>query len=254
MRTRGPLALLALAPLIIPGQTSLEAQARGGRPPVQVTPTRLGDNFYAIDGRGGRMGALVGPEGVFLVDAQFPDVTELIVAAIREITDRPLRLLVNTHVHGDHTGGNENFARQGVTIMARPMLRQRLANPSPNAAGNRPPPAPTMALPVITYDEKTTLHLNGETVELIPLREAHTDGDTAIRFANAGVLMTGDVYRSTGYPNIDLNNGGTLGGMLAALQLLVELAGPNTTVVPGHGEITNREAIVAHRAMAITIP
>jgi len=232
-----------------------QAPAGGQQPPVQVMTTKFGSNFYAIDGQGGRMGALVGPEGVFLVDAQFPAVTDRIVAALRQVApDARLRFLVNTHVHGDHTGGNENFAKLGVTLMSRPLLRMRLQKPAPPAPGGNPtPPSPAAALATMTYDDRTTLYMNGDEIQLIPLRDAHTDGDTAVRFVGANVLMTGDVFRSIGYPNIDRNNGGTLKGMLASLNLLVETAGPDTTVVPGHGDITNRAAIIAHRDMAMMV-
>jgi cyclase len=235
---------------------SLAGAARAQQPqqPVQITATKFGANFFAIDGQGGRMGALVGPDGVFLVDAQFPQVTDRIVAEIRKLSDRPLRFLVNTHVHGDHTGGNENFAKLGATIIARPLLRERLLKPAaPAAGGAAPAAAAPMALPVFTYDATTTINLNGEAIELIPLPRAHTDGDTGVRFPVADVLMTGDVFRSTGYPNIDLGNGGSLNGMLAALATLAAVSGPNTTVVPGHGPITNRAAIVAHRDMALAV-
>ena len=199
------------------------------------------------------MGALVGPDGVFLVDSQFAAVTEKIVGAVRQLSDRPIRFLVNTHVHGDHTGGNENFGKMGVTILARTQVRARLARPSPPAAGVPPPlAAPATALPVVTYDERVTIHMNGEGIQLIPLSPANTDGDTAVRFPVADVLMTGDVFRSVGYPNIDRTNGGSL-KIVDALSTLIELAGPNTTVIPGHGPITNRAAIVAFRETVITI-
>ena len=238
------------------GTASAQAPAGGQQaPPVQVVTTKFGANFYAIDGMGGRMGALIGPDGVFLVDAQFAPVTDRIVAAIRQLApDARLRFLVNSHVHGDHTGGNENFAKLGVTLMSRPLLRMRLEKPAPPAPGGKPiPPAPAAALAAVTYDDRTTFYMNGDEIQLIPLRDAHTDGDTAVRFVAANVLMTGDVFRSIGYPNIDRNNGGTLKGMLASLTLLADTAGPATTVVPGHGDITNRAAVVAHRDMANTV-
>ena len=249
MRPRRSLAL-ALSLL-----AAAVGDARGQQPqqPVQITVTKFGANFYAIDGQGGRMGALVGPDGVFIVDAQFPAVTERIVAEIRKLTDRPLRFLVNTHVHGDHTGGNENFAKLGVTIMARPLLRERLMRPPAPAGGTAPAAAPAQALPVLTYDAATTITMNGEAIELIPLPRAHTDGDTGVRFPIADVIMTGDVFRSVGYPNLDVANGGSLNGMLAALATLAAVSGPNTTVLPGHGAITNRAAIVAHRDMVLAV-
>ena len=249
-------AVIAALSLVCTGTSSAQAPAGGQQPPpVQVVTTKFGANFYAIDGQGGRMGALIGPDGVFLVDAQFAAVTDRIVAAIRQLApDARLRFLVNSHVHGDHTGGNENFAKLGVTLMSRPLLRMRLQKPLPPAPGGKPiPPAPAAALAAVTYDDRTTFYMNGDEIQLIPLRDAHTDGDTAVRFVAANVLMTGDVFRSIGYPNIDRNNGGTLKGMLASLTLLAETAGPATTVVPGHGDITNRAAVVAHRDMAMTV-
>ena len=221
---------------------------------VKIVTTKVADNLYALDGQGGRIGVQAGPDGIFVVDSQFAPLTDRIVAAIRQISPAPIRFVVNTHVHGDHTGGNENFAKLGATILSRPLLRQRLAKPSAPAAGCQPPaPAPAGALPTVTYDARTTVHMNGEAIELIPLPGAHTDGDTGVRFPNADALMTGDVFRSVGYPNIDRNNGGTLTGMLDALNTLIAAAGPNTKVLPGHGDITNRAALVAHRDMAIAV-
>jgi glyoxylase-like metal-dependent hydrolase (beta-lactamase superfamily II) len=155
--------------------------------------------------------------------------------------------MVNTHVHGDHTGGNENLGKLGVTIMSRPLLRDRLAKPNPGANGQTPPAPPAVALPIITYDAPVTVHMNGEDIELIPIPAAHTDGDTLVRFPRADVIMTGDFYRSLGYPNIDLNNGGSLRGMLAGLNKIVDLAGPNTKIIPGHGEIVSKTAVASHR-------
>lgn len=252
----------AVSAALVFSLTSVGARERGQTPPpapnqaqqdIQIKTTRFGSNFYAIDGQGGRMGALVGPDGVFLVDSQFAATTEKIVGAIRQLSDRPIRFLVNTHVHGDHTGGNENFGKMGVTIFARTQVRARLARPSPLAAGGpRPAPAPAAALPAVTYDERVTIHMNGEDIQLIPLSPANTDGDTAVRFPVADVLMTGDVFRSVGYPNIDRANGGSL-KIVDALSTLIDLTGPNTTVIPGHGPITNRAAIVAYRDIVITI-
>ncbi|HEY1306943.1 MAG TPA: MBL fold metallo-hydrolase [Vicinamibacterales bacterium] len=222
---------------------------------VKIVTTRVGSNLWALDGQGGRMGVLAGPDGVFIVDSQFAPLSEKLLAAIKQVApSAPLRFLVNTHVHGDHTGGNENFAKAGVTLMSRPMLRQRLAKPSaPAAGGATPAPAPPAALAVITFDSRTTVYMNGEAIELIPLPNAHTDGDTAVKFPAADVLMTGDVFRSAGFPNIDRANGGTLKGILEGLSTLIEAAGPNTKVLPGHGDITNRAGLVAHRDMALTL-
>jgi len=247
---------LAVAGLFIGQLAAAQAPApQGAAPPeVKVVATRLGGSVYGIDGQGGRMAALVGPDGVFLVDAQFPAVTEKIVATLKGLSPAPLRFLVNTHVHGDHSGGNENFAKLGVTILGRPNLRNELLQPRP-APGNGqvPPAAPPAALPIVLFDGPTTVYLNGETVRLIPLAPAHTDGDTAVKFEQADVLMTGDVFRSAGFPAAAVTNGGSVLGTIEALTQLVALAGPNTKVVPGHGPVVDRSALVFHRDMAVTV-
>jgi len=214
---------------------------------VEIKTTKIGGNFYVLEGQGGAIGVLAGPDGVFMVDSQFAPLTEKIVAAIRQITDKPIRFMVNTHVHPDHTGGNENLAKMGVTILARDELRARLAAP-PNGA--KPSPA---ALPLVTYKGPVTFHMNGEDVQLIPVPAAHTDGDTMVRFPGVDVIMTGDFYRSLGYPNIDRANGGTLKGLLAGLNAVIDAAKPSTKIVPGHGAIVDKTAVAAHRDMIMAV-
>lgn len=246
---------VGLAALLATRVAAAQAPAAPGPPAeVKVVTTNLGGNVYGIDGQGGRAAALVGPDGIFLVDSQFAPVTEKIVAALKALSPAPLRFLVNTHVHGDHSGGNENFAKLGVTILGRPNLRNQLLNPRP-APGNGqvPPVAPAAALPIVLYDNATTVYLNGETVRLVPLAPAHTDGDTAVKFEQADVLMTGDVYRSAGFPAAAVTNGGSVLGTIEALTQLVGLAGPNTKVVPGHGPVVDRAALVFHRDMAVAV-
>jgi len=220
---------------------------------VQVKSNKIAPNFYTLDGQGGTIGVLVGPDGVFMVDAQFAPLTDKIVAAVKQISDRPIKFLVNTHVHGDHTGGNENLGKMGVVIMARPELRARLVKPNPGANGAPAPSAPAPALPVVTYTAKTIVNMNGEEIQLIPIPAAHTDGDTLVFFPGQDVLMMGDYFRSAGYPNIDRANGGSLKGMIDGLQAAIDLAKPTTKVVPGHGEITNRAGLIAHREMIIAL-
>lgn len=221
---------------------------------VEIKATKLSNNFYTLEGQGGTIGVLTGPQGVFMVDTQFAPLSEKIAAAIKKVSNNePIKYIVNTHVHGDHTGGDENFAKMGAVILARTELRYRLAHPNPAANGTPGTPAPTAALPMITYDGPVTFHMDGEEIDLIPVPRAHTDGDTMIRFVNDDILMTGDFYRSLGYPNIDRANGGSLKGMLDGLALVIGLAGPNTKIVPGHGEIVNRNAVMAHRDMILAI-
>ena len=250
--------IVAMVCLLV-GQVA-SAQGQPATPPqaaqqeVKVVTTKLGGNVYGIDGQGGRAAALVGPDGIFLVDAQFARVTDKIVAALKELSPSPLKFLVNTHVHGDHTGGNENFAKLGVTILGRPSLRAQLLNPRP-APGNGqvPPVAPPAALPVVLFDAPTTVYLDGETIRMIPLPAAHTDGDTAVKFEQADVLMTGDVFRSQGFPAAAVTNGGSFLGTIEALTQMIAMAGPNTKVVPGHGPVVDKAALVFHRDMAVTV-
>ena len=220
---------------------------------VQIKTTKISNNFYTLEGQGGMVGVLAGPDGVLMVDTQFAPMSEKIVAAIKQISDGRIRFVINTHVHGDHTGGNENMGKMGATIFARENLRTRLMKPNPGANGAPGVPAPPMALPVVTYDAPVTIHMNGEDVHVIPVPVAHTDGDTMVRFPAADVIMTGDFYRSAGYPNIDLANGGSLKGMLDGLNAIIKLAGPNTKIIPGHGVTVDKMAVAAHRDMTMAI-
>ena len=241
-------ALGVFALLLVP---VAHAQGQQDLSQVQIKTNKVTSNFYTLDGSGGTIGVLTGPDGVFMVDAQFAPLSEKIMAAIKQISDGRIRFLVNTHVHGDHTGGNENFGKAGVTILARENLRMRLEKPNPGANGAPGVPMPAAGLPVITYDSPMTIRMNGEEVRLIPAPAAHTDGDTFVKFVNADVLMTGDFYRSIQYPNIDRANGGSLPGLINALNAVIANAGPNTKVVPGHGPTVDRAAVTAHRDLVI---
>jgi len=243
--------VLALSFLIV-GAARLGAQ-QPDFSQVQIKTTKVASNFYTLDGQGGTIGVLAGPDGVLMVDAQFAPLGDKIVAAIKQISDGRIRFLINTHVHGDHTGGNENIGKLGAAILARENLRTRLAKPAAQANGQPGVPAPPMALPVITYDAPVTIHMNGEDVQLIPVTAAHTDGDTMVYFPNANVIMTGDFYRSTGYPNIDRANGGTMNGMLAGFDLIARTGKPDTKIIPGHGATVDKAAVAAHKAMMIGV-
>jgi cyclase len=214
---------------------------------VEIKATKLAGNFYMLEGSGGTIGVLPGPDGVFMVDTQFAPLGDKIVAAIKQISDGRIRYLVNTHVHPDH------IAKQGATIFARENLRARMLKPAPQANGQPGMAAPALAVPTVTYDAPLTFHVNGEDVRLIPVPVAHTDGDTMVYFPNANVIMTGDFYRSTGYPNIDRANGGTMIGMLAGFDAIVALARPETKIVPGHGAVVDKTAVAAHKAMMMAV-
>jgi glyoxylase-like metal-dependent hydrolase (beta-lactamase superfamily II) len=269
MKMRG-IRLLPAAAVVLCLAPALPAQAPDGRGAgqgrgdgrgrgaaaagVQVAANKLAPNFYALQANGlSTIGVLVGPDGVLMVDSGTPALTERIVAAIKTVSDRPIRFLINTHLHPDHTGGNENFGKLGVTILGRERLRGRLVKPNPRPDGTAGTPAPAAALPLVTYDAPLTFHLNGEDVQAIPVPTAHTDGDTMVRFPTSDVIMTGDFYRSAGYPNIDRASGGTFDGMIRGLNAIAELATPNTRIVPGHGAIVDEKAVVAHRDLATAL-
>src|ERR1700722_13832812 len=244
---RSALALAALGLWAV----SANAQAPPDFSKVEIKTTKVGSNFYTLEGQGGMIGVLTGPDGTLMVDSEFAPLTQKIVAAVRQVSSMPIRFMVNTHVHPDHTGGNENLGKMGVVIFSRDELRYRLANPLPGANGAPGTPAPAAALPVVTYEGRVTFHMNGEDAELIPIPRAHTDGDTMVFFHKADVIMTGDFFRSTGYPNIDRANGGSLIGMLAGLGVTIGMMGPNTKAIPGHGPVTDRAGIIAHRDMIL---
>ena len=245
----------AIAVLICAGVAAahLAAQAPAAAPPdyskVEIQATQLAPNFYRFEAVGpvlvGNAAAFTGPDGVFLVDAMFPQLNDKLVAAIKKVSDGRIRWLVNTHHHPDHSSGDPNFGAMGVTIMSRDELRAHLAS------GNNP--MASAGLPVITYKNPVTMHINGDDVQLIPVMNAHTDGDTMVYFPKADVIMTGDFYRSIQYPNIDRNNGGSLKGVIDGLNAVVALAKPSTKIVAGHGPVVDKTAIAANIELINTI-
>jgi glyoxylase-like metal-dependent hydrolase (beta-lactamase superfamily II) len=249
---RSARVLLALGALLI-GAGVANAQGAPDFSKVEIKANKVTDKFYTLDGQGGTIGVLFGPDGVFMVDTQFAPLSDKIVAAIKRLTPQPIKFVVNTHVHGDHTGGDENFGKLGATIISRPELRYRLAHPNPNANGTPATPTADVGLPRVTYTGSMTMRMNGEEVDLIAVPRAHTDGDTMVYFPGLDVIMTGDFFRSVQWPNVDRANGGSLQGLIDGLGRVIGQAGPNTKIIPGHGPTVDRTAVMAQRDMALTV-
>ncbi len=211
------------------------------------------------DASGGRAMALFGPDGVLLVDTENRQVAEKTLAAIRTFSTAPIKVLVNTHVHPDHTGANAFFAKQGALIFAQDNLRSEMVRPP--SRGGAGAAIETAAIPVSTYnynratsgEPAVTLNMNGETVDFIPMMPSHTAGDTIVRFRSADVIYIEDFYRNFGYPFADQANGGSIKGMIEAVDLIEKLAGPETTLVPGHGTLVKKRDLLPYRAMIVDV-
>ncbi len=193
---------------------------------IELQTVKIADGLYVLMGgpAQGNVAVSVGSDGVFLVDSMYGQMHEKIVAAVRALTPQPIRYIVNTHLHGDHTGGNAAMAKLGATILSHENMRARMPS-APEAAG---------ALPLLTYTDSITLHLNGEQIQIYHPAPAHTDGDSIIYFRKANVVHVGDIPASLRYPNIGVNEGGTVDGMMAAARQLMTIVKPDTRIIPGH--------------------
>ena len=231
----------AVAAVFIVGLTT-SAQQNADWDAVEISTHHVAGTVHYVAGRGGNIGLSVGDDGVIMIDDQFAPLTDRIVEAIGGISNGNIRFLINTHVHGDHTGGNENMGRMGVDILAQDRVRARLAEQ-----------LPAIALPVLTYSDAIRIHLNGEEVEILPAPPAHTDGDSFIHFKGSDVLHLGDVFRTVAFPVIDRGNGGTLDGTIEALGIAAGIAGPDTKIVPGHGVVSSRDDVIEFRDMVIDV-
>lgn len=209
---------------------------------VEIIVHPVAGNVSYIEGSGGNIGLFVGEDGVFLIDDQYAPLTERIVAAIRKISDEPIRFLVNTHMHPDHVGGNENFGKMGTLIFGHDNVRSQMA-----IAGYEQEP------PLITFSDEMSFHINGETVHVFKTPDAHTNGDSYIHFKGSNVIHTGDVYRTTSYPYVDTANGGSFLGTIKSYDLLIEIADADTKIVPGHGVVSNVADVRAFRDMLLVI-
>ncbi|HEX3063549.1 MAG TPA: MBL fold metallo-hydrolase [Usitatibacter sp.] len=221
---------------------------------VEIRTIPLAPRTYMLMGAGGNMGLSVGEDATFLIDDQFGPLTAKIQAAIAAVTDKPAKFILNTHWHFDHTGGNENFGGTGAVIVAHENVRRRMSTDQFIEFMKTPVPAsPHAALPVVTFAQGLTFHLNGDEMRVIHVPRAHTDGDAIVHFVKSDVIHMGDVFFNGMYPFIDTSSGGTIDGMVAGCDVGLALAGDSTKIIPGHGPLGTKAELQAYRDMLAAV-
>jgi glyoxylase-like metal-dependent hydrolase (beta-lactamase superfamily II) len=244
--------LLAAAALLA---CAAPAAAQQDMSKVEIKVEKIAPGVAVLFGAGGNIGLSYGDDGNIIVDDQFAPLTDKIAAAVATLDPDPVRFVINTHWHFDHTGGNENFGRRGAVIMAHDNVRARMSTDQFLAAMNQKVPAsPRGALPVVTFAEGVTLHLNGDTLHVVHVANAHTDGDALVHWQKANVLHMGDTFfHRMSFPFIDLSSGGSIDGVIAAATKALSMSNAQTRIIPGHGPVASRAELVAYRAMLVDI-
>jgi glyoxylase-like metal-dependent hydrolase (beta-lactamase superfamily II) len=221
---------------------------------VEIKSIEVTKGIYMLTGAGGNMGLCVGEDATFLIDDQYAPLTEKIMSAVRAVTDKPIGFVLNTHWHGDHTGGNENLGKMGALIVAHDNVRTRMSTEQFMKAFNRTiAPSPKAALPVVTFNDAVTFHLNDETIHAFHVPPAHTDGDSVIFFKNANVVHAGDLFFRARFPFIDLSAGGSFKGMIEASERLLELVDDETRIIPGHGDLASKSDLRDYHDMLVLV-
>jgi cyclase len=237
--------------------TGLAALARSQGPDfskVEIKTEKLTDGLFMLQGAGGNIGVSAGSDGVVLIDDEYAPLTEKVLAAVKAINPQPVRFVVNTHWHGDHSGGNENLGKAGALIVAHENVRRRMSTDQFIKLFNwKAPASPKVALPVVTFGDDMTLHLNGDEVHAVHVPPAHTDGDALVHFKKANVLHMGDLYFNGMYPFVDLDTGGSVEGMIAAADRALKMADARTRIIPGHGPLGDAASLRAYRDVMVTV-
>lgn len=246
-------SLLALSALVFIAFSESAAQDKDRFAKVEIKAQKLADGVAVLFGAGGNIGVSFGPDGTVLIDDQFAPLTPKIQAAIQALGASPVKYLINTHWHGDHSGGNENFGKAGALILAHDHVRDRMLGLQKSGRGNAPP-RPKAALPTVTYRDGLKLHLNGDEVRVLHMKHGHTDGDSVVFFKKAKVVHMGDLFfNKISLPYIDLNSGGDARGVLAAAEKVLSLIDDEAKIIPGHGPVGSRADLVRYRDMLKSI-
>lgn len=221
---------------------------------VEIETIEVAPSVHMLVGAGGNIGVSTGSDGILVIDDQYAPLTEKILAAIKAISDRPVDFIVNTHWHGDHTGGNENMGKAGAVIVAHRNVRARMSTEQFSSFFDRTtPPSPPGALPVVTFTEDVSFHFNGDELHVFHVEPAHTDGDSVVHWRSTNVFHMGDLFFNGGYPYIDLGSGGSADGIIAAVNRVLELANDESKIIPGHGELSNKQELTAYRDMMVEV-
>ncbi|CAN5513480.1 MBL fold metallo-hydrolase [soil metagenome] len=221
---------------------------------VEIKTNKMSEKIFMLEGSGGNIGVLTGKDGTVLIDDQFAPLSEKINNAVKKLTDKPVKFVINTHFHNDHVGGNENFANEGAVIVAQANSRLRMTTDQLLATFNSTQKAsPYEALPKITFTESVTLHLDSETVQVLHIKNAHTDGDAVIYFKESNIIHTGDVFVRYGLPFIDQPHGGSIDGMITGIDDIMNLINDDTKIIPGHGAIAAKKDLLDYKKMLQTV-
>ncbi|PHR72326.1 MAG: MBL fold metallo-hydrolase [Arcobacter sp.] len=241
---------ISLSALIIVTASLLQAKESE----IKITTINVNNGVYMLMGQGGNIGLSVGEDGVFMIDDQFAPLSAKIKAAISKISKKPLKFVINTHWHFDHTGGNENFGKDGAIIVSHNNVRKRMSKEGFIKAFNKTiPAAPKVALPIITFNDEINFYFNNEEIEVLHQKNAHTDGDSIIFFKSSNVVHTGDIYFNGFYPFIDSSSQGSMNGIITSVNYILSRINDKTKIIPGHGKLSNKKELISYRDTLIIL-